>query len=297
MQGQVQQVVEEVFPTYDRDHSGYLDIKELSGFLTSALKKLGINATVTDQQAETALRVIDRNSDKQVTKSEACEALKSILEYKQQKGGGQQQQPSVNPSGNNSWAPQPSQNNGWGQQPTQPQQNNWGQPPPQPNYGNSWGPGQNYNGWEQPQQPNNWNPPPSNNSWGPQTNNWGQQPPNYGGSWNPQPNTWNQPQPSWNQSQGDDWGGTSFNGPEDMEIKRLVDQLYMRYDRDRSGGLDRREMTRAMNELLVEYGVGMRINERQAGMLMRSIDDSGDGKVQKAEFFRMVKMIMGGQVY
>jgi hypothetical protein len=218
MLSQVPQVVDEVFPTYDRDGSGSLDVRELTGFLTQALKRLGVNANVTDQQAESALKVIDKNSDKSINKAEATEALKSILLYKQQKGG---MQPNVspatiNPGGNNSYAqPSPSQNNGWGQQPQQnnnwgqPQQSNWGQPPPQqPNYGNSWAPGQNYNNnWQQQPQHNNWNqPPPSNNSWAPQQPNSYQSNNNQG--WNqPQPNSWNQ-QPSWNS--GNDWGSTSF---------------------------------------------------------------------------------------
>jgi|JI6StandDraft_1071083.scaffolds.fasta_scaffold03071_11 Ca2+-binding EF-hand superfamily protein len=66
-----------------------------------------------------------------------------------------------------------------------------------------------------------------------------------------------------------------------MEVKQLIDQLYLRYDSDRSGGLDRREMTRALNELFVEYGVSIRVSERQAGRLMQAIDNSGDGKIQK----------------
>mgnify|MGYP000884263124 FL=1 len=66
-----------------------------------------------------------------------------------------------------------------------------------------------------------------------------------------------------------------------MEVKQLIDQLYLRYDSDRSGALDRREMTRALNELFVEYGVSIRVSERQAGRLMQAIDNSGDGKIQK----------------
>lgn len=224
---------------------------------------------MTDQQADTALKVIDKDKDKRVNKAEVVEALKSILAYKQQKGGSGTQQPTVNPSGNNSWS-QPPQNNNWGQQPpSQPnnnwgqpppsQNNSWGQPPPQPNYGNSWAPGQNYgNNWQQPPQQNNWNPPPNNNSWGPtnpQSGGWGQQQPNYGG------NSWSQPQPnSWNQHGNDGWAGTSFNSQEDIELKQLIDQLFTRYDSDRSGGLDKRELTRSMNELFNEYGVPMRIN-------------------------------------
>jgi Ca2+-binding EF-hand superfamily protein len=74
----------------------------------------------------------------------------------------------------------------------------------------------------------------------------------------------------------------------------MIDQLYTRYDSDRSGSFDKREMVKAMNELLIEYGVHMRINQHQAGRLIREIDSSGDGRVQKSEFFRMVKTILSG---
>lgn len=138
MNDRVVQVVDELFPVYDRDRSGFLETKELAGFLTAALKKLGINATVTDSQAEQALRVIDSNKDNEISKFEAAAALKSILEYKQQRN----QQQGVNMGGMSSPG-----NNSWSQPPVQPQQNQfsanngWGpNPPPSNPYGNSWSP-------------------------------------------------------------------------------------------------------------------------------------------------------------
>ncbi len=75
-------------------------------------------------------------------------------------------------------------------------------------------------------------------------------------------------------------------------MKRLIDQLYQRYDRDRSGGLDKSELVGAFNELLRELGVSMRITPSQASSLIRAVDNSNDGKVQKGEFFKMLKYLL-----
>lgn len=53
-------------------------------------------------------------------------------------------------------------------------------------------------------------------------------------------------------------------------------------------------MTRALNELFTEYGMNIRINERQTAGLIRMVDDSGDGRIQKPEFLQMVRMMMSG---
>jgi hypothetical protein len=242
MESQVPQVVQELFPIYDRDRSGYLETRELGGFLTAALKRLGINATVTNEQAEQALRVIDRNKDNEVSQAEAAEALKSILAYKQQRnrqqGGTGGMGPTSNP-GNNSWSPSPqiqpqqnqfSANNGWGAyqpSPPNPYGNSWAPSPAQQPYGqNSWQP-------QPPQYNNSWSQPTANNS------SWNQQGPNYGGQYN-----------SW--SPANVTGGWQTpSDPQDQELRGLIDQLYLRYDRDRSGTLDKREMVQAMNELLI----------------------------------------------
>jgi hypothetical protein len=146
MDSQVQSVVDELFPLYDKDHSGFLETKELSGFLTQALKRLGVNATVTDSQAEQAIKVIDKNSDRQVNKFEVADALKSILEYKRQGSSGNNTSvpsPSPQPQPQPHPPPPPPQQHF---QPTQPHNsyspnNGWGNPPPQaPSYNNSWGP-------------------------------------------------------------------------------------------------------------------------------------------------------------
>jgi Ca2+-binding EF-hand superfamily protein len=38
----------------------------------------------------------------------------------------------------------------------------------------------------------------------------------------------------------------------------------------------------------------MRITQRQAAQLIRVVDSSGDGKVSKQEFLRMLKMLLSG---
>ena len=51
-------------------------------------------------------------------------------------------------------------------------------------------------------------------------------------------------------------------------------------------------MMQAMNEFLVEFGVDMSINHEQAAQLIRYADLSGEGKVNKQEFLRMLKILL-----
>lgn len=152
MEQQIQQVVDELFPSYDKDRSGYLEGKELCHFLTDALQRLGIKTTVTESQAQQAIKVIDKDSDSKINKLEVGMAIKSILEYKMQQKGGSQ---GGNTQGTNQGMQNPpnqyqqpyQQPYQPYQQPTQPQ-NNWGNP------NNSWSQPQNpgYQSYNQPYQ-------------------------------------------------------------------------------------------------------------------------------------------------
>lgn len=205
-------------------------------------------------QAQQALSYIDKNSDGTVNRMEVFQALKSIVEFKRSKGG-PSPGPQV-PQQNNGWGqtnPTPNnfnQNNGWGPSPQQQPRGPW-DPPSQPN--NSWGqPSQPSNNWGSPQQ-NNWGPPQPNNAWGPP-----QQPTHNYGGWGGQ-----------QQPQNNEWRGVSFTTSQDQQLKGMVDRLYSQYDRDRSGCMDRSELTQAFNQLLQDLGVPLRITQYEADALLQ----------------------------
>lgn len=47
MDGQLQSVIDEIFPQYDKNNSGTLDTSELAAFFNDAFKRLGYKINVT----------------------------------------------------------------------------------------------------------------------------------------------------------------------------------------------------------------------------------------------------------
>jgi hypothetical protein len=204
MDGQLQGVIDELFPQYDKNGSGTLDAKELPTFFNDAFKRLGYKITVTQEQADQSVQFIDKNSDKQVSKPEIFTAMKDIVSKRKPS-----QQPSPTPIPSAPPTPPPT-NPSW----NQPANNNWNQPPQQQQH-NTWEQPPNTNWGQQPPSNNNWQSP---NSWEQPANNWGQQP--QPGNWN-QPGTggWNQPS-NWNSgSSNDGWRNTQFYSAEDNNYK------------------------------------------------------------------------------
>ena len=59
-----------LFGLFDKDHSGQLDGKELSGLLTMAIKQSGGDFTVSEQQARMAMKALDNDGNGQLSKDE-----------------------------------------------------------------------------------------------------------------------------------------------------------------------------------------------------------------------------------
>lgn len=67
----------------------------------------------------------------------------------------------------------------------------------------------------------------------------------------------------------------------DNQLKNYIDQVFMRYDRDRSGTLEPNELAGFFNDLYAMMGSPMRINMYQAQQAMMQIDRNGDGRASK----------------
>lgn len=57
-----------MYAYFDKDNSGYLDPKELSGLLSMAIKQAGGNFTVSDSHANMAIKSVDKNHDGKLSK-------------------------------------------------------------------------------------------------------------------------------------------------------------------------------------------------------------------------------------
>ena len=82
--------IDSIFSHYDRDNSNSLDSGELVSFFNDLYRAMGANKTITMQEAQQALGVIDNNHDGRVNRSELFEAFKKVLSKEGFYVGGQQ---------------------------------------------------------------------------------------------------------------------------------------------------------------------------------------------------------------
>lgn len=61
-------VVQALFPRFDANNSGGLDVPELANFFNASFKELGYNITVTQEDAFKAMSKLDKNSDRAVNR-------------------------------------------------------------------------------------------------------------------------------------------------------------------------------------------------------------------------------------
>jgi hypothetical protein len=50
----------------------------------------------------------------------------------------------------------------------------------------------------------------------------------------------------------------------DQMLKSYIDQIFDKYDADKSGALDQKEMTNFFNDLFKSLGMNITVNEKQA---------------------------------
>lgn len=67
----------------------------------------------------------------------------------------------------------------------------------------------------------------------------------------------------------------------DHVLQNYIDQIFNKFDRDRSGTLDASELANFFNDVFQLMGDPTRINEFQARQAMQAIDQNSDGKASK----------------
>lgn len=68
---------------------------------------------------------------------------------------------------------------------------------------------------------------------------------------------------------------------QDQMIMNYIETVFNKYDTDRTGTLDVREMTLFFNELFRSLNINTVVTEEQALEAIKSIDDNSDGQVNK----------------
>ena len=83
----------------------------------------------------------------------------------------------------------------------------------------------------------------------------------------------------------------------DQQLKTYIDQVFKKYDKNNSGGLDTNELAQFFNDIFAMTNNSTRVNSQQAMDAMRSIDQNGDGVASKPELFQAFKKLLQSQNY
>ena len=71
--------VNAVFDAYDKDKSGTLESNEITLLINDALKHMGQNRQVTQQEVNQFIQAVDKNSDGKIAKPELFEIFKKVI--------------------------------------------------------------------------------------------------------------------------------------------------------------------------------------------------------------------------
>jgi hypothetical protein len=81
----------------------------------------------------------------------------------------------------------------------------------------------------------------------------------------------------------------------DDTLRNYIDQIFMKYDTDRSGTLNANELAYFFNDIFAMMGNPKRINQMEAMQALRAIDQNNDGMASKMELFQAFKQILSQQ--
>lgn len=86
----------------------------------------------------------------------------------------------------------------------------------------------------------------------------------------------------------------NLNNPtlQDEFLKAYIDKVFNDYDVDRSGGLDEDELTMFFNDLYKILNIQQVVTKEQSRQAIQSMDQDGNGVIDKKELFDAFKMLI-----
>lgn len=78
----------------------------------------------------------------------------------------------------------------------------------------------------------------------------------------------------------------------DLQLRQFIDEVFMRYDYNRSGNLNLPELHIFLNELFALTGVKKLFSYEEAYGALASMDANRDGQISKFELFNLYRFMM-----
>lgn len=89
-----------------------------------------------------------------------------------------------------------------------------------------------------------------------------------------------------------DYSG-GWNNNHDQRLQQAVQQVYMRYDTNRSGQLEGQEFFNAYRDLCLQMGMAPPQSYQEVWQAAQQCDSNRDGRVSQGEMFYLFKRIQG----
>lgn len=78
----------------------------------------------------------------------------------------------------------------------------------------------------------------------------------------------------------------------DTKLQQYVDQVFVRYDRDRNGWLNINEIGGFMNEVMSMSGQPNMLTPQRVASIAQGMDINRDGRIAKIELYTALKAIL-----
>lgn len=69
--------------------------------------------------------------------------------------------------------------------------------------------------------------------------------------------------------------------PSDDQLRNAIDNIFQKYDTDKSGTLESQEIFNLINDAFKSLGKGKQVSQEDVSNFVKAIDKNGDGKIAK----------------
>ena len=82
----------------------------------------------------------------------------------------------------------------------------------------------------------------------------------------------------------------------DEQIRKAVENVFQRYDKDKNGSLDQSEVTQLINDALKQMNQNRKVTQQEVETFISAVDKNKDKKIEKDELIVIFKsIVLGGQ--
>ena len=82
--------------------------------------------------------------------------------------------------------------------------------------------------------------------------------------------------------------------PSDDQLRQAIDGIFQKYDTDKSGTLEGKEVFNLINDAFKSLNRDKQVKQEDVNQFISAIDKNGDGKIAKPELFDILKQLING---